>query len=265
MIKEHERTEPSRGVADLLSSMAAPGWRFDPELFVGAPQGLNIRADIGDAEKLCEAAKIDHHRFFELCRSNDRALEEWCAQELITSSMFSQALAAWLSTIPNCHVRAVVSDVYVGEHHRVDGTGFAEMAHPNLAFEMCTALGVDTGKIKPLEPTLKFLRRMYAASEQTMYGCGFFAIGNELMLIDEYRGIIGALRTSSKHGNVSRRFLTENIRDDSEHHRQLEVGASVLADMGYSVERFQEGASDGVAARIEYYDELLRILEMRKA
>lgn len=250
------KLEPA--LTGLLAEMRNPEWTPNPDLFASPPGQGDIHPDILRTVDICSTARIGEHPFFDLCRINERALRLWVSQEFWISSLFSQALALWLSSIHNAHVRAMASDVYTGEHHEVSAGGVANRAHPVLAAKMCRDLGIDLRKTRPLVMACDFNESLAMAACRTMYGGGFLGIGNELMLLDEYGSIMDAMKGSAPNiAAIPRDFLEENIHDDKFHHVELQQAASLLAHFGYRIQEFVDGATDGVAARVRYYDDLL--------
>lgn len=209
---------------------------------------------IATAKNFVRDSRIEDHAFFSLARASRSAAQLWAEQELIVSSAFSQALASWLALIDNVHLRALAMPVLAGEHGELVGD-VASRAHPTLALLLCRSLGSELGNVRPLEATLTFVREMETASKDVMFGAGFFGIGNELMLLPEYREMLSVFELVAPESSF-RSFLNANINEDEWHHEFLERLANGLTDFGFRKTDFLDGARKGVSARVEYYDNL---------
>jgi len=222
--------------------------------FLARPNFAAEVRQIDAASNYLSASRVGNHRFFEAAEDSILALQLWSEQELVISSMFSQALAAWLSSIHNCHVRAAVVPVLAGEHgtfRRFEAVG----AHPALAEALCISLDSSLELIPVLAPTRHFLVELAGNAKEPMVGAGFLGIGNEKMLLPEYRAVRRCFAKRAPHSSFHD-FLDANIDEDEGHHRLIELAVRGLVSIGYDAEEFLQGAIRGVDARITYLDGL---------
>jgi hypothetical protein len=210
--------------------------------------------EIETASSYLSASNVGCHRFFDAAKVSLLALRLWSEQELVISSMFSQAVAAWISSIHNCHIRAAVIPVLAGEHgkfRRFEAVG----AHPILAEGLCISLFSNLDAIPVLDPTRDFLIELAGNSKDPMMGAGFLGIGNEKMLLPEYRAVRHCFANIAPQSSFHD-FLDANIDEDEGHHRLIELSVRGLVSIGYDAEQFLQGAIRGVDARIAYLDKL---------
>src|SRR5207249_697735 len=89
--------------------------------------------------------------------------------------------------IKNVHVRSMLLPVVSGEHSPVRN-GIAERSHPWLIWRLCRSLGIgDT--ITPTRAVVEFITTLERTSSDPMRALGAFGVGNELMLLSEYRAV----------------------------------------------------------------------------
>ena len=226
--------------------------------FYAIPEYRPLHPIIGQAVSYLEGCGVEKHPFFDLAVKQPLALKTWAEQEMIVSSNFSQALAEWISTIDNCHVRTLVMPVLAGEHHELT-KGKASKAHPALAERLCISMGTVLDSTVALSPTVSFLDAMFGAAEKTIFGAGFLGMGNERMLIPEYSAVSAAFQVAWPAADFAS-FLDANIKEDHVHHRLMEEAATALINLGEAPAEFLAGACSGIDSRIAYYDQLLELL-----
>lgn len=88
-----------------------------------------------------------------------------------------------------------------------------------------------------------------------MFALGVLGIGNEQMLLAEYRAVERCFDEACPDADY-RDFLHANIGEDEVHTKLIGDAASALAALGSSRDEFVEGAVVGIAARVRYYDQL---------
>ncbi len=90
-----------------------------------------------------------------------------------------------------------------------------------------------------------------------MRALGALGVGNEQMLLAEYRAVEACFDAALPSADY-KSFLHANIGEDEAHTRLIAEAATALEKLGYDARQYLAGASDGVSARVRYYDELLR-------
>jgi hypothetical protein len=232
-------------------------WEHDK--FLGEPRFEIESSDILAAADYMSNARIDSHPFFLDDIVTARSLQLWAEQELVISSSFSQALAAWVSTLDNCHIRAVCLPVLAGEHGRVVANRSAT-AHPALAEAMCRSIGTDLASIKILPATQQFIDQMNEAARDPMTGVGFLGVGNERFLIPEYTAVMHCFSRTLPSASY-RAFLSANIEEDGWHNELMEDAGRGLISLGFDSAKYLTGARWGVDCRMVYLDELYKICQ----
>jgi hypothetical protein len=89
-----------------------------------------------------------------------------------------------------------------------------------------------------------------------MRALGALGIGNEQMLLAEYRAVEACFDAVYPEADY-RGFLQANFGEDETHTRLIGIAAAALTSFGYASEEFVAGARQGVEARVRYYDSLL--------
>ncbi|MGH9969759.1 MAG: iron-containing redox enzyme family protein [Pyrinomonadaceae bacterium] len=213
------------------------------------------RAFVAAAEALERSAKIEEHPFFALARQNRQALVLWASQEAIVTNPFSQILFRVLSNIKNVHVRSILLPVVLGEHSELRN-GVADKSHPWLIWNLCRSLGLSEADIKPTGAVVNFISVLEAVVDCPMRALGSLGVGNELMLLAEYRAVETCFDLICPEADY-KEFLHANISEDEAHTALIGKAAASLTNLGYASEDFIEGAREGVNARVAYYDALL--------
>lgn len=231
------------------------GGRFDPGGFFEPIEVSTKAAFVAEAEAIERAAQIENHGFFPFAKRTPQALVLWASQELIVTNPFSQILARVFAQIDNVHVRSLLLPVLIGEHSGVR-QGVAANSHPWLIWKLCRSLGLDKADIRTSKAVAAFIAALEEASDDLMYALGALGIGNELMLLAEYRAVESCFDACFPNAEY-RDFLHANIAEDEGHTNLIGLGATALEKQGLSAERFLNGARAGVAARVQYYDALL--------
>lgn len=219
---------------------------------------LDANADRGfvdSAEALERNAKIEEHPFFALAKHKREALVLWASQEAIVTNPFSQVLFRVISNIKNVHIRSILLPVVVGEHSTIRD-GIAEKSHPWLIWRLCCSLGISDQDIKPTKAVINFISVLESAPDHPMRALGILGVGNELMLLSEYRAVEACFNAVCPEADYQD-FLHANIAEDEAHTKLIGMAAAALATLGYPREDFMDGAREGVVARVAYYDALL--------
>lgn len=203
-------------------------------------------------------AKIENHSFFATAKHSRNAMILWTSQEAIVTNPFSQILFRLISNIKNVHIRSILIPVVYGEHSSVKN-GTAEKSHPWLIWRLCRSLDINATDIKPTNAIVDFVKALEIASDNPMYGLGVLGIGNELMLLAEYSAVESCFDEVCPDADY-KDFLHANIGEDEVHSRLIGDAAAALATLGHSQQDFLDGAKDGIAARIKYYDDLLKLI-----
>jgi hypothetical protein len=221
-----------------------------------APLGEDAdRSFIAKSERIERDARIEAHPFFIYAAENRQALAVWASQEAIVTNPFSQVLFRVIGNIKNVHVRSLLLPVVHGEHSVVR-KGTAEHSHPWLIWRLCTSLGLTGGDFTPTRAVEEFIGVLERSAEHPMRALGVLGIGNERMLLSEYRAIEACFDLMYPEADY-RDFLHANIEEDVAHTRLISDAAVALVSFGHSPEEFVAGAQEGVAARVAYYDTLL--------
>jgi len=245
-----------RLAAAVLQEVAKDG---DPISRFQEPGPTAPAATVRRANNLVDDANIETHEFFRRARQDKRLLRLWAGQEAVVTGPFSQLLLVVAAGIKNVHLRAAIMQVIDGEHGPLK-SGVAVKAHPWLLHKLCTSMSLTAIELTAIPPTVQFLSSMADATGDIMSALGLFGVGNERMLIPEYSAVEECFASSYPEADASH-FLQANIMEDADHTRIIEEIAQVLITQGYNEERYLDGARKGVAARITYYDELLKWFE----
>jgi hypothetical protein len=246
--------KPQRIHSDWLIPDARNGFPtayFDPPSFTEFPE-------LAEAHAYQERAQIERHPFFDVASRRADALRMWAEQEAVVTGPFSQLLLMLGSKITNVHLRAVFLPVVTGEHHRLQ-QGIASASHPWLLNKLCLSIGVKTHTIAPSAAVLQFVSVLEHQCGQAMRGIGALAVGNERMLIPEYTAVRACFESVYPNADFAP-FLDANIDEDREHTMLLERVAAGLVGFGHAPSDFLRGAQEGVDARVQYYDALLRMI-----
>jgi hypothetical protein len=214
------------------------------------------RAFVDIAEAIGWNAKVEEHPFFDLAKQRRQALVLWASQEAIVTNPFSQVLFRVLSNIKNVHIRSILLPVVLGEHSAIRN-GIAENSHPWLIWRLCRSLGISDQDLKPTKAVIDFIGVLESVMDHPMRALGILGVGNELMLLSEYRAIEACFDAVCPEADY-RGFLHANISEDAIHTKLIGAAAAALTTLGYAPEDFREGAREGVAARVAYYDALLK-------
>ena len=219
------------------------------------PANLQTNSEfITQAIDIERSAQIERHSFFSLANSELAALKFWVSQEAVVTNPFSQVLFSTLSHINNVHVRALLMPVVSGEHGSFVN-GIAKHSHPWLIWNLCKSIGIDYEHIKCSKAVTEFIHTLRETSSNPMRSLGALGIGNELMLLAEYKAIEHSFELQCPHADY-KAFLHGNITEDEHHTKLIEMAATALANSGFSERDFLEGAEIGVRARVKYYDQL---------
>ena len=211
------------------------------------------------AEAIERDAKIEDHHFFVVAKKSKPALVLWTSQEAIVTNPFSQILFRVISNIKNVHVRSILIPVVHGEHSPVR-KGIAHRSHPWLIWKLCQSLRISNEAIKPTRAVVAFIKALEAEADNPMRALGTLGIGNELMLLAEYRAVETCFDAVCPEADY-KDFLEANIGEDETHTKLIGGAAAALTTFGYNPDDFIAGARVGVAARVSYYDELLKEIQ----
>ncbi len=209
-----------------------------------------------EAEKLDQILMIPKHPFFSAAKINPKALEFWVTQEAVVTNPFSQILFKVIARIDNVHIRSTLMPVVVGEHSIVR-QGVATGSHPWLIWKLCNSIGLDYEDIVPSNAVKNFLETLESTIDNPMKALGALGIGNERILILEYRAIEECFDNLFPDADY-KGFLHANILEDESHSVLIAQAATALTLISskYKEQDFLEGARIGVNARIDYYDKL---------
>lgn len=218
-------------------------------------------AFVDEAEAIERHAKIEGHPFFAVAKQQRGALLLWASQEAIVTNPFSQILFQVLANIKNVHVRSILLPVAVGEHSALS-KGIAERSHPWLIWRLCRSLGLTEAQIKPTPAVIEFIRVLASVTDEPMRALGALGIGNEQMLLAEYRAVESCFDVMFPEADY-KAFLHANIGEDEVHTKLIGTAATALAMLGFDPQHFIAGAELGVDARVKYYDSLLDEIPQR--
>lgn len=237
----------SKRIFDPRDQPLVPGDYFDP-----------IKPDIDRsfvnvAEALEREAKIEEHPFFTVAKGKREAVVLWASQEAIVTNPFSQMLFRVMSNVKNVHVRSTLLPVVHGEHSPLRN-GVADRSHPWLIWRLCRSLGIS--EMRPTKAIIEFIGVLERDADSPMRALGVLGIGNELMLLAEYRAVEACFDAVCPEADY-REFLHANIGEDETHTKLIGDAAAALAALGHSAADFIAGAREGVDARVRYYDMLL--------
>jgi len=243
-----------------MSVSALLDWKFDDHFnkISTSLEDVDTHASIVLGRQVLEMSAIHGHPFFQLARRHRTALLIWAAQECVITNHFSQVLFGLMSLIKNVHVRSLITPVVTGEHSAVK-QGKAFGSHPHLLSKLIEDIGLQGELVTPLAPTIEFADFLSSSTRNLFYGLGALGIGNESMLIPEYLQIENAF---SKHfpRRIYRPFLRANIEEDKEHSGLMEYAAVALFEKLKDEKDYLSGASDGVNARVKYYDQMHKLV-----
>jgi hypothetical protein len=247
------------GIRQMNSAIFAPGDQnvVVRDYFEPLPENPD-RSFVEEAGAIERRAKIENHRFFDIAKNSRQAMVLWASQEAIVTNPFSQILFRLISNIKNVHVRSILLPVVHGEHSTVR-KGTADKSHPWLIWRLCRSLGISEKEIKPTKAIIEFIKVLELSAENPMRGLGVLGIGNELMLLAEYRAVEKCFDSACPDADY-RDFLHANIGEDEVHSKLIGDAAAAMGALGDSRDEFIGGARDGVAARVAYYDALLEEL-----
>ena len=214
------------------------------------------RSFVEIAEAIERDVKIENHPFFKSAVNDRRAMILWTAQEAIVTNPFSQILFKVIGNIKNVHIRSLLMPVVYGEHSKVR-KGTADKSHPWLIWRLCKSLGIGENDIKPTQAIIDFIEVLESSIDNPMYALGVLGIGNEKMLLAEYRAVEACFDSACPDADY-RDFLHANIEEDVVHTQLIGSAAAAMAAMGDNPDDFIAGAKEGVVARVRYYDALLK-------
>jgi hypothetical protein len=126
-----------------------------------------------------------------------------------------------------------------------------------LIWQLCKSVGLNEKSIVVTEAVAAFIQTLENSARSPMRALGVLGIGNERMLIAEYRAIESCFDIALPSADY-KNFLHANICEDESHTRLIAEAATAMATIGYDRTEFVIGAKEGVAARVRYYDTLLR-------
>lgn len=197
--------------------------------------------------------------FFSIAARSRLALKLWVSQEIITTGPFSQLVLKTASRIRNVHVRAMVTQVVYGEHHRVRA-GVASASHPWLLDMLRRSVYISPSEIRALPETSRFLNELAEqCAGSTIRAVGALGVGNELLLLPEYSAIRRAFESAWPECDYAP-FLDANIAEDKLHSELMADVGQALIDTGEDPQEFLEGAVAAVKSRLLYYDALAKRL-----
>lgn len=236
--------------SDLTVNGVFPADRyFEP--IVHAP----VASFVGEAEAIERQARIEDHPFFKYAEGRPNVLILWASQEAVVTNPFSQILFRVIAKIPNVHVRSLLMPVVYGEHSPVRG-GIANNSHPWLIWNLCRSIGIGNSTIRVTQAVVSFINALEEAEVDPMRALGALGVGNEQMLLAEYRAIEACFDSTLATADY-KNFLQANIGEDEAHTRLIAEAATALEKLGYDPGQYLAGAADGVNARVRYYDALL--------
>jgi len=222
---------------------------FQPVLTTGD------RSFVSDAEAIERKAAIENHEFFAIAMNSREALKFWAAQEAIVTNPFSQILLHVIGGIKNVHIRSILMPVVAGEHSPIRN-GIAGRSHPWLIWKLCRSLSLEEVDIFPSRAVSEFIATLESTVDEPMRALGALGIGNELMLLSEYKAVESCFEKAAPDAEY-RDFLRANIGEDEEHTKLIGTAAAALTELGYDKGEFVRGAQLGVDARVAYYGTLL--------
>lgn len=196
--------------------------------------------------------------FFDHAYKCPELLKLWTSQEIITTNAFSQAVLAAASTIPNVHLRAVLSTVAQGEHGWVDSEGHATDSHPWLLHLLRESLNIPAGAIQPIRVTRDFICFLEDSVADPISAAATIGVGNERLLIPEYQEIEACFEAQLPDARF-KPFLHANLTEDEIHYRLCYDAATHLIGMegGAAGRDFEAVAIDSINIRINYLQGLL--------
>jgi hypothetical protein len=118
-------------------------------------------------------------------------------------------------------------------------------------------VGLSEDSIVVSEAVTAFIGALKKNAVEPMRALGALGIGNELMLLAEFHAVESCFETALPTADY-KNFLHANIGEDESHTRLIGEAATALSKLGYSSAEFLLGAREGVAARLCYYDALLK-------
>jgi hypothetical protein len=238
----------------MTSVLSTNGTYTIREYFEPIPSNLDD-SFIEVAENIERDARIEDHPFFSEAKHNRQSLVLWAGQEAIVTNPFSQILFRVIGSIRNVHVRSLLLPVVGGEHSTVR-KGIAEKSHPWLIWRLCRSLGLSEDEIMPTKAVIEFIHALEATEDNPMRALGALGVGNEQMLLAEYRAVEACFDMACPDADY-RDFLQANIAEDETHTKLIGNAAVALTACGYQGKDYISGAREGVAARVKYYDSLL--------
>jgi len=227
-------------------------WEYS-ELFDPMP-AVDYTSLMSDVRHLARSANLPSHPFFKLAAREMSALELWVTQELVMTNSFSQLVLYAAAQTCNVHARAILTEIAKGEHELVDDGGAFE-SHPWLLERLRESLSIERGSVRPLAPVLAFIGRLAAHVSDPLGAIAFIGIGNELIIVPEYREIERCFRAQAKDSEYQP-FLEANIVADVDHARMCVQLAAKYISLGASRDAFLGLARDAIASRVTYFDDL---------
>lgn len=244
-------------MAYLIRVPSTENWAFE-DFYAPLDPSRGPRNSTQAARDLVASCGIESHAFFDFARREKTALEEWAKQECIVTNHFSLALLSLVASIKNVHIRSLLMPVIAGEHSKIRD-GRAVRSHPHLLSKLVRDLAIQEEHVRPASFTTEFIDVLFSAGESEAYRLGVLGIGNEALLVPEY----GAVEKAFAHhypSDLYAPFLRANIEEDTVHSDLMEEAALCLLRSDQDGVDFLRGAADGIAARMKYYDSLLRRL-----
>ena len=185
VVWRHSRDDPK-------SWLGIDGWEYDT-FFEPLPSAA-IENLMTGVHALMREADLPSHPFFSLAESSKALLELWVSQELVMTNAFSQLVLLAAARTRNVHARAVLTEVASGEHVLAkDGTAFD--SHPWLLERLRASLSIPKNSVTPLLPVVEFIERLESSLSDPMAALAYIGIGNEMMIVPEYRAIKRCFRT----------------------------------------------------------------------
>jgi Iron-containing redox enzyme len=218
-----------------------------------------ISAEIARSKDYVTKAHIADHEFFELASESRPLVRLWVAQELCITNAFSQILLGVAAMLPNVYLRRHFLEVVVGEHGDPNEEGDRALPHPVLLRRAADAVGLNIDGITMLPQTQAYLSTLSKiCSDGPLAALGAIGVGNEALLVDEYKAACSAFQSAfgSKSETV---FFSVNIDADDNHYEICASTATAhCALYGEKARNYDYAAERAIMARAHFYEELVR-------
>jgi len=231
-----------------------PACEWNYEEYFSPPSSPLRHPVIFEVEKYVETRHLQAHPFFEVAIESPEALKMWVTQEIVMTNPFSQIVLKAASLFKNVHLRAMLTEVALGEHGRVKD-GVAKAAHPWLLHLLRESLSIPIESICPFPETQEFLQGLSNGCNSPIEAVAAIGVGNERLIIPEYEAIKRCFAAASPTANY-KPFLDANIHEDITHSSLLYDVATHLIARGAKAEAYLEAAIRAVDRRYYYFDQL---------